>query len=458
MLQRRQFLHSLGVSGAALTLGFGGLQKLMADAPPLVRLDESRFGPLLPDPQRVLELPKGFTYRIISQTGIPMADGLLSPGRQDGMAAFPGPDGKVILIRNHENEYPWRPLGPYGLLNERFHKVDASLLYDSRTDNMPSLGGCTVLIYNPQTGKVEQEFLRIAGTERNCAGGPTPWGTWITCEETAVTAKDGYNVDHGYNFEVTPATEPGLIQAKPLKAMGRFRHEAICVDPKTGIVYETEDTGDGAFYRFIPDEPGKLESGKLQALVIVDGPQDTRNNPGGPQDFPIGKQFALQWVDLDNVEAPENDLRLRAQAKGAAIFARAEGIWMGDDELYFACTTGGPKMFGQVFKLIPGIDGQADQLELFIESHDSDLMQNADNLVVAPWGDVILCEDSNAPHKRLVGVTPDGKIYHLAKCVYGSSEVAGACFSPDGKTLFFNVQNNPGMTIAVEGPWPKQRA
>lgn len=455
MLNRRHFLQNIGVSGAALTLGFGGLQKLMADARP-AQWETYGFGPLKPDPKRVLELPEGFTYRIISQTGQPMADGLISPGRQDGMAAFPGPDGKVILIRNHENEYPWRPLGPYGLLNERFDQVDASLLYDARSDNMPSLGGCTVLIYNPKTQEVEKEFLRIAGTERNCAGGPTPWGTWITCEETSVTAKDGYNVDHGYNFEVTPSTEPGLIQAKPLKAMGRFRHEAICVDPKTGIVYQTEDKGDGAFYRFIPNEPGKLEAGgKLQALVIVEGPQDTRNNPGGPQDFPINQPFSAQWVDMDDVEAPKDDLRHRAQQQGAAIFARAEGIWMGEDELYFACTSGGPKMFGQVFKLTPGRDGKEDQIELFIESHDSDLLQNADNLVIAPWGDVILCEDSNAPHKRLVGVTPEGQIYHLAKCVYNSSELAGACFSPDGETLFFNVQNHPGMTIAMTGPWPK---
>ncbi|MGE9296922.1 MAG: alkaline phosphatase PhoX, partial [Puniceicoccales bacterium] len=153
--------------------------------------------------------------------------------------------------------------------------------------------------------------------------------------------------------------------------------------------------------------------------------------------------------------APENDLRFRAQKQGAAIFARGEGMWMGSDELYFACTSGGPQMFGQIFRFIPGRGKEPDQLELFIESHDSNLMQNADNLVVAPWGDVIICEDSNAPHKRLVGVTPQGEIYHLAKCVYNSSEFAGACFSPDGQTLFFNVQNNPGMTFAVTGPWPK---
>lgn len=457
MLNRRQFIHGLGVSGAALTLGFGGLQKLLADSQ-TTPLNAYGYGPLAPDPARVLDLPKGFSYRIISQTGKEMADGLLSPGRQDGMAAFPGPDGKVILIRNHENEYPWRPLGPFGLLNERYHQVEPRKLYDPRSGNMPCLGGCTVLIYNPETMQVEKEFLRIAGTERNCAGGPTPWGTWITCEESTVTTKEGYDVDHGYAFEVTPTTEPGLIDAKPLKAMGRFRREAVAVDPRTGIVYQTEDTGDGAFYRFIPDEMGKLDAGKLQALVVLEGPQDTRNNPGATAELPIGKSLDVRWIDLDNVEAPENDLRLRAQQQGAAIFARAEGIWMGDAEMYFACTTGGPKMFGQIFKLTPGIDGKPDHLELFIESHDSDLMQNADNLVVAPWGDVLLCEDSNAPHKRLVGVTPRGEVYHLAKCVYSSSEIAGACFSPDGRTLFFNIQNQPGFTLAVTGPWRQQKS
>lgn len=453
MLHRRTFIQTIGVSGAALSLGFGGLQKLLASnkGP-----STAGFGPLLPDSDSVLELPRGFSYRIISQTGKPMADGLLSPGRQDGMAAFPGPEGRVILIRNHENEYPWRPLGPFGMLNERYAEVDPKKLYDVRQGNMPCIGGCTVLIYNPKTGRVEKEFMRLLGTERNCAGGPTPWGTWITCEETQVTTKDGYGQDHGYNFEVTPTLTPELEPAKPLKAMGRFRHEAIAVDPQTGIVYQTEDIGDSSFYRFIPDRPGKLDSGKLQALVIKNGPADTRNNPGATESFPIGQSFTVDWVDLDDVESPNNDLRLQAQRKGAAIFARTEGIWMGEDEMYFACTTGGPQMFGQIFRLKPGRKGKPDTLDLFIESHDSELMQNADNLVVAPWGDVIICEDSNAPHKRLVGVTPKGEIYHLAKCVYNSSELAGACFSPDGQTLFFNVQNHPGMTIAMTGPWPEK--
>ncbi|WP_309386378.1 alkaline phosphatase PhoX [Cerasicoccus frondis] len=412
------------------------------------------FGPLLPDPARVLELPSGFSYQIISQTGNPMADGLISPGKQDGMAAFPGPDGRVILIRNHENEYPWRPLGPFGLLNERYARIDRSLLYDPREGALPCIGGCSILVYNPKTGKVEKEFMRLLGTERNCAGGPTPWGTWVTCEETSVTTKEGYKADHGYAFEVTPTLTPALEKATPLKAMGRFRREAVAIDPQTSIVYQTEDLGDSSFYRFIPDKPGQLNSGKLQALVIKNGPADTRNNPGATMTFPLNESFSVDWVDINDVESPNDDLRLQAQKKGAAIFARTEGIWMGDGEMYFACTTGGPQMFGQIFRLKPGHEQQPDQLELFIESHNSELMQNADNLVVAPWGDVLICEDSNAPHKRLVGVTPQGEIYHLAKCVYSSSEIAGACFSPDGKTLFFNIQNYPGMTIAVTGPWP----
>jgi len=424
-------------------------------ADPAAAASPAGFGPLVPDPQKVMDLPKGFHYQIISRTGAEMTDGLLVPGRQDGMAAFPGPDGRVILIRNHENEYPWRPLGPFGLLNERFDKIDPALLYDARSENQPCIGGCTVVVYNPETGEVEQEFLRMAGTERNCAGGPTPWGTWITCEETETTPADGFTKFHGYNFEVTPAVEPGMEKAEPLIAMGRFRHEAVAVDPETGIVYQTEDLGDGCIYRFIPDVPGELaKGGKLQALVIKGAPADTRNGPGSKIEFPLQKPVAVEWVDLDNPEAPENDLRFRAQKQGAAIFARGEGMWMGDHELYFACTSGGPKMFGQIFKLTPGRGEGPDQLELFIESHDSNLMQNADNLVVAPWGDVIICEDSNAPHKRLVGVTPKGEIYHLAKCVYNSSEIAGACFAPDGKTLFFNVQNYPGLTFAVTGPWP----
>src|SRR5690606_18240764 len=127
--------------------------------------------------------------------------------------------------------------------------------------------------------------------------------------------------------EVKPTVEPGLTTPVPLKAMGRFRHEAIAVHPSSGAIYETEDTGDGLIYRFLPHEKGNLVAGgRLQALGLVDTEiTDTRN--WGDAVFPVGKPLAVRWIDLDDPESPNNDLRLRGAAAGAVPFARGEGAW-----------------------------------------------------------------------------------------------------------------------------------
>ena len=242
--------------------------------------------------------------------------------------------------------------------------------------------------------------------------------------------------------------------------MGRFNHEAVAVDPASGVVYLTEDRGDGIFYRYIPNKPGKLhKGGKLQALVILgEKSRDTRNweDSEGPE-FPLMKRHKVTWVDIDNVESPEDDLRFQGYDKGAAVFARGEGIWYGDKEVYFACTNGGKIGAGQVFRYTPSVDegkpeekNNLGELTLFVESEDREILKNCDNLAVAPWGDVILCEDHK--HPFLVGVTPKGELYHLAENVGFESELAGGVFSPSGKTYFVNVQG-PGITLAITGPW-----
>src|SRR5690606_28645046 len=144
-------------------------------------------------------------------------------------------------------------------------------------------------------------------------------------------------------------------------------HEAVVIDPATGIAYLTEDRDDGLLYRFIPEVPGQLaRGGRLEALAIVEGPADTRNWEG--PSFPANTDFAVRWIALDNVEAPEDDLRLRGAAAGAALFARGEGVHMGEGELYFCCTSGGAARIGQVFRLRPGRGAAADRLDLFFES------------------------------------------------------------------------------------------
>lgn len=440
-------------SAAAITLGFAGLRTHVACSP-AVHLG---YGALQPDPHGLLDLPAGFTYRILSRTGDAMVDGLRVPGAQDAMATFDGGQGRTLIVVNHELTAGSLAAGAFGDENENLATLPKDSFYDFGYGT-PPLGGTSTIVLAAD-GTVERQYMSLAGTIRNCAGGPTPWGSWITCEETTQRADENHELDHGYNFEVPATASVQLAQPVPLKAMGRFNHEAVAVDPTSGIVYETEDTGDSLIYRFLPDVPGTLQSGgRLQALVVLDRASlDTRNwdDAEGRQVSPSDR-LATSWVDIDNVESPENDLRHQGFAKGAARFARGEGMWYGNDAIYFACTSGGNERKGQVWRYEPGADeGTAQEqpgtLELFIEPDDKELVENCDNLTVAPWGDVVLCEDGpEAQH--LVGVTPQGHLYKLGRNAFNTSEFAGAVFSPDGSEMYVNIQN-PGITLAVRGPW-----
>lgn len=455
---RRTFLKRAGV----LSIGFAGLSRFVR-AETLLQ-PAFGYGPLIPDPKGIFDLPQGFAYRILSRVGDEMDDGLLLPGQPDGMAAFPAPDGRVVLVRNHELSPKAINKSAFGLKNERLDRVNKSHVYDLRDGLLPSLGGTTNLVYNPKTGEVEKQFLSLAGTELNCAGGPTPWGTWVSCEESNMVQNEFYQRNHGFNFEVPATPEPGLVDPVPLKAMGRFRHEAIAVEPVSGVVYQTEDMWDSLIYRFVPDVKGKLaEGGRLQALSIKgSGPVDTRNwGEEGAPEFSQGLDHAVEWVDLDDVEAPKDDLRYRGREKGGAVFARGEGMWYENGELYFACTNGGPLRTGQVFRYLPspfeGTSRESEapgRLQLFVESSDKEILQNCDNLTVAPTGDLYLAEDVKDDNCRLIGVTPQGQCFTFGSNPYNTAELAGVCFSPDGSTMFVNIQGS-GLTLAITGPWKR---
>ncbi len=454
-ISRRHFFALVGASAASTALA-SPLKALYARQARGESIRGIGYGSLQPDPNGLLELPPGFQYRAFSRTGEMMSDGNPVPGNHDGMAAFPGARGSTILVRNHE-------LSPNSV---RVPKVEAP---EAKQYDPLCRGGTTTLIVGRNCELIE-DYASLAGTYRNCAGGPTPWGSWISCEENTSTPADNKpdepnNVSklHGYNFEVpSNATKP--VDPIPLVAMGRFNHEAIAVDPRTGIVYQTEDRGDSLFYRFIPNQPGYLQAGGvLEALVIKDMPQAiTKSN------FPVGKPMAVEWVRIDGVNPPNDaappqgadmtqyGVRFQGFAKGAAQFSRGEGIWYGDGEFYFCCTNGGEKGLGQVWRYVPDITRSGGgTIELFVEPNDQSALDGPDNIVVSPFGDLFVCEDGDG-EQFVVGITPDGELYDFARNAINEREFCGACFSPDGRTLFVNIQD-PGITFAIWGPWRRSQ-
>ncbi|MBD0263556.1 MAG: DUF839 domain-containing protein [Tolypothrix sp. Co-bin9] len=452
---RRRFLSLVGASAAGVSMlsplealyaraargqvargvGYGPLEaKLPENADELVGIV---LGGINLSTTPLLELPPGFNYTAISYTNQFMDDGNRVPGGHDGMAAFTGPNNTTILVRNHELS----PTSNGAIARPEF-------VYDQIG------GGTTTIVVGPNR-RVRKHFVSLAGTIRNCAGGPTPWGSWVSCEEDlTLVGSNGATKKHGYNFEVPAKADIQVAEPVPLVAMGRFNHEAVAVDPKSGWVYQTEDDGNSCFYRFRPNEYGNLRSGGILEALVIDGMfrVNTRTNFLQYKNQPL----PVKWVQIDNVDPVNNSssisVRTQGQNNGAAIFSRGEGCWYGNGLVYFTCTNGGDIRQGQIF----AYDPSNETITLVVESTNVEELNAPDNITVAPFGDLFVCEDGSGT-EYVHGVNQQGELYRFATNAINGSEFAGACFSPDGHTMFVNIQT-PGITCAIWGPWTRRRS
>jgi hypothetical protein len=495
-LDRRAFLRR-GTLAAGGILSAGAIERLAAhEAVASTRKSRARvngsgpsgYGPLERRADQrgveVLALPEGFSYVTFGFIGATMADGNTTPLALDGMAAFPGGErDRVRLIRNHEDRNP-AGAGSVG--------GDSAARYDPQGG-----GGTSTLVYDERRRRLVADFISLNGTTVNCAGG-IGFGrrSWLTAEETvrgpeATSSAELFPERHGYLYEVPVNRGPGeLEKGEPIRAAGRFAHEAVAVSQETGIVYETEDPGSGigaGFYRYIPIDRSSLTlGGKLQMLAIRGRPQlDMREGQT------VGRRLQVEWVEIENPDpayasiSDPNGTFKQGYGKGGALFNRLEGCWYDDGSIFFVSTSGGDAKsgdvnsdgyqegFGQVWEYRPHRGGGF--LTLLYESPSAAALDSPDNLTVTPRGGLIACEDdasSTNPDghplapgianvNRLIGLTQEGETFELAVNVLNDSEFAGCCFSPSGKTLFVNVfgraaftdDPNEGMTCAITGPW-----
>lgn len=460
-MNRRRFLLRTAAATGGTMLAFGGFGKL-ADNIVSAQSRSTAFGfgelaPAMPLNSNVahLALPKGFQYKILGEVNKVMADGRPTPRAHDGMALFKLRD-EWRLVRNHE-------------INDKFPKPGIAIGAANHYDESAG-GGTTTLVIDPKTHEVVRDFVSLSGTLNNCAGGVTPWQSWISCEETTLgrtkielpggIVHGGFEKPHGYCFEVR-ASSNNALPIEPLKAMGRFVHEAVAFDAKRGVAYLTEDADASGFYRFLPKRGKHLESGgRLEMLAI-----DEASNFDTRKGLKNGRSFGAKWVVIDDPDPESADVDSAAVfkqgvAKGAAIFARLEGCFTAKDgRVWFSSTNGGDAKGGQIWLYEPTARDNG-RLTLVFESTDRAVLDMPDNICLHPKRDVLyICEDSDyslagaTPQNYVRVLTPDGRIADFAKNISPGkeqSEFAGAVFSPDGKTLFVNIQNI-GITFAITG-------
>lgn len=452
---RRRLLLGAAAAGAvaALPTSARALAALggAVHAPELVAMRDRTTG------LRLLELPRGFSYLSFGWAGDPMSGGQPTPQRHDGMAVVRAAGHRFTLVRNHEVR---SDDGPFAA---------GDIVYDPAAG-----GGTTTIEFDGDRGRVLDTYASLAGTAINCAGGATPWGSWLSGEETVRGPGDPhytearplrYQKAHGWMFEVHG---DGPHAAKPLPALGRFTHEAAAIDPATGIVYLTEDRAEAGLYRCVPKVPGQLErGGVLEMLCASDAGGRVADLARG---LDPGASYAVRWVRVEDPMLAHSPGTLDAkgvfaqgQANGGTRFVRLEGCCFGGGLLHFTSTSGGDAGRGQLWRYDP----RAERLALAFESGDAAVLDNPDNVTTSPQGALVVCEDGGDDPERLIVISADGRATPLARNAvrldgerngltgdFRDEEFAGACFSPDGKWLFVNVQV-PGISFAITGPWAK---
>lgn len=384
-MDRRTFLR-ISVIGAGTAAFAGGLwQAAFADP---AQPGPSPYGDLLPPDANGLHLPEGFTSRIIARSGdkVEGTDYRWHPA-PDGGACFPAGDG-WIYVSNSE---------------------------------VPLIGGASAVRFRAD-GSIESAYRILSGTNVNCAGGATPWGTWLSCEEVPL----------GAVYETDPTGANGAVART---RMGRFKHEAAACDPDRQVVYLTEDEKDGCFYRFRPDTWGDLSSGTLEVLV-----SDSDSGPVTWERIP----------DRDGFPRPT-----RKQVDGAKHFDGGEGCYYANGICYFT-TKGDNRVWAY--------DAEAERLDI---AYDDDLVDNGqppltgvDNITGSTAGDLYIAEDGGNMEINIV--TTDGIVAPVLRIEgHSESEITGPAFSPDGSRLYFSSQRGAsgdilgtdGVTYEVTGPF-----
>ncbi|MCH0539597.1 DUF839 domain-containing protein [Streptomyces sp. MUM 203J] len=458
-LNRREFARQSAVVGGGLALT--GSVGALATAPGAVAAPQDAaarcgYGPLVDDPEGLLALPAGFSYRVLTHSGVTrLESGEFTPGRHDGTAAFPGPRGVTLLVNNHELKGPragWDHPVP----------LSEGLVYDPAAS-----GGCTVV--EVQRDGRTAEWVGIAGTSTNCAGGSTPWGTWLTCEENSDRAgENGMTKDHGYVFEVDPYDRRANRHPKPVKAFGRFDHEAVVIDPKRGHAYLTEDDSrpNGLFYRWVPPQGFRHGRGRLRTLAddagVLQAPRCFDSGGRYVDDLSratrIGIVYGVDWVDVPDRDAVAVAVREQFGDGEITRARKLEGMWWADGGAYIVSSyardeSPGAPHDGQVWfydprrrtltlKVLLGVNRDPERDGAF---------DGPDNITVSPYGGLVLAEDGEGV-QHLFGATDSGRTYPIARNDLNDSEFAGVVFSPDGRTLYANIQK-PGLLLAITGPW-----